>query len=64
MMHGAAAYLADTLESTGGYLGEHDFNAMAADVTNVIRRNPIPAVCIAAGIGFLLAKACTPSSRS
>lgn len=63
MMHDAAGSFAATLESAGKYIEEQDFSHMAEDVTNVIRRNPIPAVCIAAGIGFLLAKACT-SSRS
>ena len=63
MMHDAAGSVAATLESAGKYIEEQGFDAMAEDVTNAIRRNPIPAVCIAAGIGFLLARACT-SSRS
>ena len=63
MMHDAAGSFASTLESAGKYIEEQDFSHMAEDMTNMIRRNPIPAVCIAAGIGFLLARACT-SSRS
>jgi len=63
MMHDAACSLASSLESTGQYLEEHGFSAMTEDLTNVIKRNPLPSVFIAAGIGFLLAKACT-SSRS
>jgi ElaB/YqjD/DUF883 family membrane-anchored ribosome-binding protein len=62
-MHDAACSFADSLENTGRYIQDHDFAAMGEDVTNVIRRNPIPAVLIAAGVGFLLARACT-SSRS
>lgn len=63
MMHSAADSFAATLESAGKYIEDQDFSAMTEDLTNVIRRNPIPAVCIAAGLGFLLARACT-SSRS
>ena len=63
MMHDAACSLATSLESTGKYIDEHGINAMTEDMTNVIKRNPLPSVLIAAGIGFLLAKACT-SSRS
>jgi hypothetical protein len=63
MMHDAACSLASSLESTGQYLEEHGLSAMTEDLTNVIKRNPLPSVFIAAGVGFLLAKACT-SSRS
>ncbi|WP_254507252.1 hypothetical protein [Anatilimnocola floriformis] len=63
-MHDAADSFATGLENAGKYLEEQDFSHMAEDVTNMIRRNPIPAICIAAGLGFLLARACTPSSRS
>jgi len=63
MMHDAACSLAGSLESTGRYLEDHGLTAMTEDLTSVIKRNPIPSVFIAAGIGFLLAKACT-SSRS
>lgn len=63
MMHDAAGSVAGTLETAGQYISEHGFDGMAEDMTAAIRRHPIPAVCIAAGIGFLLAKAVT-SSRS
>lgn len=63
MMHGAAGSVASSLESAGQYISDHGFDGMAEDMTNMIRRNPIPAICIAAGIGFLLARA-TTSSRS
>lgn len=63
MMHSAACSVADSLENTGKYLEEQGFNGMVEDMTETIKRNPIPAVCIAAGVGFLLAKACT-STRS
>lgn len=63
MMHDAACSVAGSLESCGQYISDNDFSAMSEDLTNVIRRNPIPSVLIAAGVGFLLAKAVT-SSRS
>lgn len=63
MMHGAAGSVASGLETAGQYISEHGFDGMAEDMTSMIRRNPIPAICIAAGIGFLLARA-TTSSRS
>jgi hypothetical protein len=58
----ASASVADTLESSGRYLQEEGLGGMADDVTNLIRRNPIPAVLIGIGIGFLLAK--VTSTRS
>jgi len=57
MLAGAGAAVADTLESGGRYLEEHKLQEIGEDVTNMIRRNPIPAVLIGIGIGFLLAKA-------
>jgi hypothetical protein len=53
----AGATVADSLESSGRYLQEHGFGAMCTDLTNLIRRNPIPAVLIGLGTGFLLARA-------
>ena len=35
---------------------------IANDVTNLIKRNPIPALFVGIGVGFLLARACTPRS--
>ncbi|WP_425614136.1 hypothetical protein NA78x_003997 [Anatilimnocola sp. NA78] len=64
MMHSAACSVADTLENTGKYIEEQGFNGMVEDITATIKRNPIPAIFIAAGIGFLVARACTSSSRS
>jgi len=59
---GAAGRVADTLESGGRYLREEGFRGVADDLTNVIKRNPIPALLVGIGIGFLLARA--TSSRS
>jgi len=53
----AGAAVADTLESGGRYLEEHDLGDMGQEITSMIRRNPIPALLVGIGIGFLLARA-------
>ena len=35
---------------------------MAEDLTDLIRRNPIPALLVGVGLGFLLARATTRNS--
>jgi len=49
--------VACALESTGKYLEEKNLHGMAEDMTNLIRRNPIPALLLGFGVGFLLARA-------
>jgi len=56
MLGSAAGSVADSLEQTGRYLQEEGLRGMAEDVTELIRRNPIPAVLVGVGIGFMLAK--------
>ncbi len=48
---------ADKLESTAGYIREHDVKAMLSDVEEIVRRNPGPSLLIAATIGFLIGRA-------
>ncbi|MBV9503241.1 MAG: hypothetical protein JO138_28030 [Acidobacteriaceae bacterium] len=48
---------ADKLESTAGYIREHDVRAMLTDVEDVVKRNPGPSLLIAAAIGFLIGRA-------
>lgn len=62
MLHQAGASVADSLESGGRYLQEEGLSGMADELTGIIRKNPIPAVLIGVGIGFMLARA--TSSRS
>lgn len=57
MLGSASSAVASTLESGGRYLEEEGLSGMGKDVTNLIRRNPLPAVLIGIGIGFLLARA-------
>lgn len=53
----AATAVADRLESGGHYLQEHGLGDMATDLENVIRRHPLPALCICFGFGCLLGMA-------
>jgi len=56
----AAASVAGGLESSGKYLEEHGLQGMGADFLNLIRRNPIPALFLGIGLGFILARATAP----
>lgn len=60
MLGSASSAVAGTLEQSGRYLEEQGLSGMAEDLTNTIRRNPIPAVLISIGIGYLLARMTTP----
>jgi hypothetical protein len=57
MLGSAAGAVADRLESGGRYLQEHGVSDITNDVAGVIRRNPLPAVCVAFGVGFLIGMA-------
>jgi len=57
MVHDAASKVADTLERGGRYLQEEGLSGISDDLTNVIKRNPIPALLVGIGIGYLLAHA-------
>ena len=54
----ATSKVGATLESTGHYLKEDGLHHMASDMSNMIRRNPIPAMVLGIGLGYLLAQAC------
>jgi ElaB/YqjD/DUF883 family membrane-anchored ribosome-binding protein len=57
MLGNAASTVADTLEKGGRYLREEGLGGMADDLTDTIRRNPLPSVLVGVAIGFLLARA-------
>ncbi len=57
----ATSAVASTLESGGRYLEEHGLSGIGADMTNLIKRNPIPALLVGIGVGFLISRA---TSRS
>jgi hypothetical protein len=52
----AAQSVASGLESGGRYLENQGLSGMGEDLTNLIRRNPIPALFVGIGLGFLLAR--------
>jgi len=56
MLGTAGSAVADTLESYGRELEEHGFGGIADDITNTVRRHPVPAILIGIGLGFLLAR--------
>jgi hypothetical protein len=51
----AAERVAGTTDSIGGYLQDHDLEAMADDVANVIRRHPLESMLVGLGVGFTIA---------
>jgi len=57
MLGGAAEAVSKTVERGGRYLEEKQLSGMMDDLTNTIRNNPVPALLIAVGVGFLLARA-------
>jgi hypothetical protein len=57
MMGQVAGAAADTLERTGRYLREEGVSGLTEDLSELIRRHPLPAVLVTLGLGFLLAQA-------
>jgi methyl-accepting chemotaxis protein len=57
MLHRAADKVADTLDSSGRYLKEEGLTGMANDLTELIKRNPIPALLVGICIGALIGRA-------
>jgi hypothetical protein len=57
MFRSASSTVADTLEDSGRYLQEHGLSGLGRDLTNMIRRNPLPALLIGVGLGYLIAQA-------
>jgi hypothetical protein len=56
MLGSASSRVASGLESGGRYLQQEGFQGMLEDLTQMIRSNPIPALLIGVGVGFLLAQ--------
>jgi ElaB/YqjD/DUF883 family membrane-anchored ribosome-binding protein len=52
----ATSATASAMENTGKYLEDEKLSGMAGDVAGLIRRNPIPALLLAAGVGFLIGR--------
>jgi hypothetical protein len=56
MLGKATESVASALEQSGKYLEEKNLSGMADDLTGLIRKNPIPALLVGIGLGFLLAR--------
>jgi hypothetical protein len=56
MLGTASSRVASGLESGGRYLQQEGFEGMMNDLTHLIRSNPIPALLVGVGVGFLLAQ--------
>lgn len=57
MIGSMSSNVAGSLESGGRYLQEHGLRGIGEELTNLIRRNPLPAVLLGIGLGFLIARA-------
>ena len=56
MMGQAAQGVADRLQQGGRYLQEQGVSGMVGDLGDLIRSNPVPAVLIGVGLGFLIGR--------
>jgi ElaB/YqjD/DUF883 family membrane-anchored ribosome-binding protein len=48
---------ADKINATADYVRQNNFKDMVDDVQKVVKKNPGPALAVAAGLGFLVARA-------
>jgi len=62
VMGQATETVAHSFEKTGDYLRNEGFTGMANDLTEMVKRNPLPALLFGIGVGFILAR--LTSSRS
>jgi len=56
MLGSASQTVANTLRDSGRYLEEAGLSGIGEDLTQLIRRNPMPAVLVGVGIGFILGR--------
>lgn len=56
VLHNVGDAVAGKLERSGQYLEQHGLKGVGEDITNLIRRNPVPALLLGVGVGFLLAQ--------
>lgn len=53
----ASSAVAKTLQETGNYLEREGLHGIANDMTNLIKKNPVPSLLIGVCLGFLFARA-------
>jgi ElaB/YqjD/DUF883 family membrane-anchored ribosome-binding protein len=56
MLGNASQAVASTVTNTGRYIEEAGLSGMMDDLTEVIRRNPLPAVLVGVGVGVLIGR--------
>jgi vacuolar-type H+-ATPase subunit E/Vma4 len=56
MLGSASSAVADSLDRGGRYIEEEGLQGIASDVTDLVRRYPIPALLIGLGLGYLIAR--------
>jgi len=56
MLGKANEAVASTVEKTGEYLQDKNLHGMMNDMTDLIKRNPIPALLVGLGVGYLLGR--------
>jgi len=62
MLGSASGAVADAIEGAGKYVEDKNLTGMMDDVTGLIKRNPVPALLLGLGIGFLIGRALSPRS--
>jgi hypothetical protein len=63
MLGNASRSVADAMDNAGKYVEDRNLTGMMEDVTNLVKRNPIPALLLGLGVGFLIGRLVS-SSRS
>lgn len=53
----ASSAVAKTLQETGDYLEREGLHGIASDMTNLIKKNPVPSLLVGVCLGFLFARA-------
>ena len=54
---------AEKLSATAEYVRKNDLSSMMSDVEALVKKNPTPSLVVAAGLGFLIARAFSRDSR-
>lgn len=57
MLGKATSTVSEGLRQSGEYLEEKGLGGMAGDVGEMVKRNPIPALLLALGVGYLVGRA-------
>jgi uncharacterized protein YjbJ (UPF0337 family) len=60
MAGSAATAVTDTVAGVGTYVQEKGLQGLSGDLTDLIRRHPVPALLVGLGIGFVLGRSVGP----